>query len=162
MSDLDSRHPRKPLKDTTSTRSAPSQARSPSEEESSRLWLSPPRCKEPSSWEEIICIMLTSTTDTKRSTPTSQSTSPPPSQSRKETSLSLAKPDPSLRLWDSTSSRSSPTRSLETSESNLFCSDMIDYLRIEKYLRKNIIILFQVISERYVSSCKSKMSLNNN
>ena len=102
-SDLDSELPRKPSNLPTSIRNAPSPATSPSEEESLRVSASQPKCKEPSSSEEITFTTSLNTIDTKKDTETSQSTAHQPSPSRKVILSSLVNADLSARPSVSTS-----------------------------------------------------------
>ena len=124
-SDWDSKPPRKPSNLNTSTKNAPSPAVFPSEDRSSRVSSSPPRCKGPSSSGVTISTMSPNTTDMKRDIETSQCTAPQPSQSRKEISSLLVNADPSPKLSTSMFSKLSPTKSWVTSESNSCSFDLM-------------------------------------
>jgi hypothetical protein len=93
MSDSDSEHPNKPSNQLTLIKNVRSPATSQSEEESSRVFVSQPRCKEPSLSEEIIFTMFQNTTDMKRDTEIFQFTAHQLSQLKKEISLLLVNAD---------------------------------------------------------------------
>ena len=103
MSDLDSELQRKPLNPLMLIKNAHSPATYQSEEKSSRVFASQPKCKEPLSSEEIIFTTFPNTTDMKRDTETFQSTAHQLSQSKKEILLSLVNADLSPRPLTSTS-----------------------------------------------------------
>ncbi len=86
MLDWDSKLLNKLLSRTTSIKNALSPATFPSEEKFSRVLSFQPKCKEPSSSEEIICTTSPNITDMRKDTETSQCTAPPLSQSKKEIS----------------------------------------------------------------------------
>lgn len=107
----DSRLQRLPLMVPTLIRNAHSPLTSPSEERSSRVWLSPRKWLEPSSSERITYTTLKNITDTKKDIETSPFTAPQLSKSRKVISFSSDNADHSPRLSDSTSWRLSQMKS---------------------------------------------------
>jgi hypothetical protein len=91
--DLDSELLRKLLNLLILIRNAHSPATYLLEEESSRVFASQPKCKEPSLSEEIIFTMFLNTIDMKRDTETSQFTAHQLSQLNKVISLLLVNAD---------------------------------------------------------------------
>ena len=139
-SDSDSELQRKLSNPPTLIKNAHSPATSQLEEKSSRVSASQPKCKEPSSSEEIISTTFQNTTDMKRDTETYQSTAHQLSQSKKEISLSLVNADLFARLSISTFWKSSHTKSLVTLESNSCFSDSVKIYFTPQFLFFNLFL----------------------